>query len=351
MYRMQVTITAYLLFTLIFSISLGGGSSQRRIGVRIVPNEKANKVDILIEGRPFTTYTWTEKLKTPVLNPLRTAKGTIVTRGFPLEPRAGERVDHPHHVGMWFNYGDVNGVDFWNNSTALPLERQKKMGTVLHRRISLPGEKNELQVEADWVMPDGETILRETTTFSFTGGPKLRAIDRTTKLSALQKPVVFRDNKEGLLGIRVRRELEHPSNEPLAFTDASGQPTRIKVLDNTGVSGLYLSSEGKTGDDVWGTRGRWTMLTGNVDKELVTLAVLDHPENPGFPTFWHARGYGLFAANPLGQAVFSNGKQKLELTIEPSKSVVFKYRVLILSEIATAEQMESHWRQFAGEGK
>ncbi|HYO63303.1 MAG TPA: DUF6807 family protein, partial [Pyrinomonadaceae bacterium] len=104
-------------------------------GVRLVKDEAARRVDVFVDGQPFTSYVWPETLKKPVLNPLRTSRGTPVTRGFPFEPRAGERVDHPHHVGFWFNYGDVNGVDFWNNSAALAPEQQAKMGTILHRRV------------------------------------------------------------------------------------------------------------------------------------------------------------------------------------------------------------------------
>ena len=148
--------------------------------------------------------------------------------------------------------------------------------------------------------------------------------------------------------MRVARGLEQPGDKPEVFTDASGKATAVPVLDNTGVTGQYISSEGLKGDAVWGTRGRWTMLRGAVDAEPVTLAILDHPSNPGFPTYWHARGYGLFAANPLGQKDFTNGKQQLNLTIEPGKSVTFKYRVLILSGAATPEAIEKAYKAFAG---
>src|SRR3954463_12343896 len=100
-------------------------------GVEVVPNEASRRVDVLVDGQPFTSYIWPDTLKKPVLFPLRTASGTVVTRGFPLEPRPGERTDHPHHVGLWFNYENVNGVDFWNNSTAQTAEQQTKMGTIV----------------------------------------------------------------------------------------------------------------------------------------------------------------------------------------------------------------------------
>ena len=350
----QPVLVGLLFGTLITSAIVSLQAQQQERGVRLVKNEASRRVDVFVDGQPFTSYVWPEMLKTPVLYPLRTAKGTVVTRGFPLEPRPGERVDHPHHAGFWLNYGNVNGVDFWNSSTFLPPEQQRKMGMILHRRVvrATGGkDRGELQVELDWVMPDGQTILRESTTFVFHAGPNLRAVDRITTLTTLDKRVVFHDDKEGLLGLRVRRELEQPSNEPLVFTDASGRPTEVKVLDNTGVSGLYRSSEGKTGDAVWGTRGRWTMLTGKVEQEEVTLAVLDNPKNVGFPTYWHARGYGLFSANPLGQEVFSNGKEKLNFTLEPKQSVTFRYRLLILSDSTAPEQIEAQYQQFVNEVK
>src|SRR6187402_854106 len=77
--------------------------------IRVTPNEDAKRVDITIDGKPFTSYIWPATIKKPVLYPLRTVTGTLVTRGFPLDPRPGERVDHPHQVGLWFSYGDVNG--------------------------------------------------------------------------------------------------------------------------------------------------------------------------------------------------------------------------------------------------
>ena len=323
-------------------------------GVTVVPDEASNRVDVLVDGQPFTSYIWPDTLKKPVLFPLCAASGTIVTRGFPLEPRPGERTDHPHHVGLWLNYENVNGVDFWNNSTALPAEQQAKMGTVVHRRIvktSSGADQGELEVGMDWMMPDGRPILHETADFIFRAGPGRRVVDRISTLTALDKPAVFKDEKDGMFGLRVRRELEQPANEAVTFTDASGRPTTVKAMDTNGVSGLYRSSEGKTGDAVWGTRGRWTMLTGKVKQEEITLVMLDHPRNVGFPTYWHARGYGLFAANPLGQEIFSNGKEKLSFTIQPKQSATFRYRLVILDGTTTPDQVEAQYRQFVDEVK
>jgi Methane oxygenase PmoA len=317
--------------------------------IQVVPNDIGSRVDVTIDGKPFTSYIYPRELKKPTLHPLRTAKGTLVTRGFPLDPRPGERVDHPHHVGLWFNHGDVNGLDFWNNSTDIAADRAPKMGTIVHRRVieAVSGaDRGELTVEMDWVDSTGTPIVKEQTRFVFRGTGDARSIDRITRLTALKNRVVFRDNKEGVLGIRVARGLEHPAEKPEVFTDSSGKASKVPVLDNKGVTGMYTSSEGLKGDKVWGTRGRWTMLGGTVDSEDVTLAILDHPSNPGFPTYWHARGYGLFSANPLGNKVFSEGKEELNLTVEPGASVVFRHRILILSGTAKPEAIEAEYRAF-----
>jgi Family of unknown function (DUF6807)/3-keto-disaccharide hydrolase len=324
------------------------GAAQAR-GIRVETNEAAKRVDVTIDGKPFTSYIWPDTLKKPVLYPLRTSAGTAVTRGFPLEPRPGERVDHPHHAGLWFNHGDVNGLDFWNNSYDIPPDRAPKMGTIVHKRIAETkngADYGELAAEMDWLQPDGKALLRETTRFIFRGSGESRSIDRVTTLTALDQRVVFKDNKEGTIGLRVARQLEQPADKPEVFTDSSGKATKTAVLDNTGVTGQYLSSEGLKGDDVWGTRGRWVILTGKIGTEAITLGILDHPSNPFAPTYWHARGYGLFAANPLGRKVFEADQEELVLTLEPGKAVTFRHRILIRGA-ATPEAIEREYRAFS----
>jgi hypothetical protein len=321
------------------------------LAVTVAPDEPSRRVDITIGGQPFTSYIWPERLKKPVLYPLRSATGTLVTRGWPLDPRPGERIDHPHHVGLWFDYGNVNGIDFWNNSDALTPEAGAKMGTILHRRVVSARDgagSGSLVTLSDWIGPGGVTLLTERSEYVFRGDAATRIVERMTIVTALDRPVVFTDNKEGLFGMRVARQLEQPSTTPEVFTDASGKATAVPALDNTGVSGQYISSEGRKGDAVWGTRGRWAMLTGRIGTEALTLAMVDHPRNPGFPTYWHARGYGLFAANPLGPGALTDGKQAaLNLTLEPHASATFRYRLLILEGTATTDRLDRESTAFA----
>ena len=317
--------------------------------VTVAVHEEQRCVDVSVNGHPFTSYLWPDSLAKPVLYPLRTAKGTIITRGYPLERRPGERVDHPHQVGLWLNYENVNGIDFWNNSEAIKPPDAPKMGTIRHRSITLARsgpDEGELEVEADWLTYDKKVLLKEDTRYVFRGGSNFRRVDRITTLRAHDDKVVFADAKDGMLGLRVVRALEAASEKPEKFTDASGRVTTVEKLDNTGVNGVYLTSDGKKGEAAWGTRGRWCNLSGKVGDEPVTISIFDHPSNPGFPTYWHARGYGLFAANPLGEKVFSNEKEELNLTLAPHQSVTFRYRILISSEIATPESTDAAYKEF-----
>lgn len=291
-------------------------------------NDAVNKkVQIEIDGQHFTNYVYDGQTPKPILYPIITKSGKTVTRGFPFAPRPNERIDHPHHAGLWLNYGDVNGFDFWNNSYAIPAEEKHKYGTIYHQEI-VGMDDGVLTIKALWRSPDNIDLLEETTQFSFSEEGSTRVIDRTATLKAL-KDVSLKDNKEGMIAMRMTRELELPSDKPAEYTDAEGNVTTVKVLNNEGVNGNYYASEGLTGADVWGTRNKWVKLEGTMEKEKVSVTIIDHKKNVGYPTYWHARGYGLFAANPLGQSVFSEGKETLNFKLKEGESTVFKYRVLV----------------------
>jgi hypothetical protein len=305
--------------------------------VEVVRREAERRVDVLVDGKPFTSYAWPTNLAKPVLFPIRTDTGQVITRGFPVDPQPDESRDHPHHVGLWFNYGDVAGIDFWGNSAGIRNEAPgPRHGSIVHRSIDSArggAGRGELAVSADWLLPGGKPALREQTRFAFVAGAGRLAIDRVATLTATGDTVPLPDNKEGMLALRLAGSLEHPGRK------------------NPKATGTYRSSEGKIGDDVWGTRARWVMLTGKVADAPVTVAILDHPKNPGFPTYWHARGYGLFAANPLGQKALSKGKETLDFAVQRGRPARFAYRVVLLSREASADDIEAEYKRFTGELK
>jgi hypothetical protein len=322
-------------------------------GVQVIANEASHRVDITVDDQLFTSYLWDTNQRKPILYPLVAPDGTTVTRGYPFKTVPGERVDHPHHAGLWFNYGNANSFDFWNNSDAIKPEDRSKYGSIRHDRIvstKSGANSGELTVESIWTTASGEDILRQTTRYVFSNakrnGQSVRSIDMTIILKALTK-VVFHDDKEGLLGIRVAHFLESPTEKGGTFLDANGKATQVAAADPAGATGVYHTSEGITGDAVWSTRGRWCFLTGTTNSHAETIAILDHPENPGYPTYWHARGYGLFAANPLGQSIFDPRQPALNFTLEKTQPAIFRYRVLILSQLATPEEISREADAFA----
>lgn len=321
------------------------GSAAPR--VELIPQPDRHRVAVRVAGEPFTAYVFEdslEVLKKPVLYPIRTAGGTSVVRGHPIDPRPGERVDHPHHIGHWLNYGDVNGLDFWNNSSAVPEEERSEMGHIVHRQINAlengDGQAT-LGVRSAWQRPDGTTLLQEDTRFVFRADGDRRTIDRITRLTAVNRRVEMPDNKEGFVALRVRRELEHPADGPVEVVAPDGGTREVE--DAEGVSGRYLNAHGVTGTSVWGRRSPWVLLEGIVEGDSVGVAILDHPSNVGHPTYWHARGYGLFAANPLGQSVFSEGEEELGYALQSGESLTVRYRILLLEGDVSAEDVEAEY--------
>lgn len=318
--------------------------SQASPAVTFRSDGDGKKIDVLIDGELFTAYRFDDQGKKPVLWPVVSPGGHDITRSYPLKVKAGERVDHPHHVGIWLNYGDVNGLDFWNNSDAIKPERAAHYGKIHHKKIEkLKGGKGEgtLSATAVWKAPAGKTLLEESTSFTFIVKDTVRIIDRVTTLTAAADTVHFTDNKEGMFAIRVARELELPNEKAVKLSDGKGGVIEVEEPDNSTVSGDYLSSRDITGDDVWGTRAEWMKLFGNIEGEPVAVVIYDHPENVGYPTYWHARGYGLFAANTLGQKALSKGKNELNFKLAPGQSTTFRYRIAIFSGPVGRKDLES----------
>jgi hypothetical protein len=315
--------------------------------IKIVSQETDKKIDILVDGKLFTSFCWPDNVYKPILYPVITSGGTEITRGFPLKPRAGEQNDHIHQVGIWLNYGNVNGIDFWGNGSRGM--KEPGGGVIKHLRIerlsSRNGEGSFVSVE-EWIGPTGKKMLAEKTEYHFIARDSIRIIDRVTTLTAGDTAVLFKDTKEGMFGIRVARQLELPSKEGVILIDSAGNPLPVKDTLNTGVTGNYNSSEGVSGEAVWGTRAKWMNLSGVIGSEKISIAVCDHPKNPGYPTYWHARGYGLFAANPFGWNDFTKGKEQFNFSIPAKKTAKFRYRVIISSTHLTDSEINAYSDEF-----
>ena len=321
---------------------------NRPSGVTFRRDDAARKVEVNIGGRYFTSLYYPEDECKTILWPIMTSSGIDITRGYPRAPRAFESVDHIHHSGLWFNHGAVNGLDFWNANSSLPEERRRLFGTVVLRSIE-SADPPRIVTLSDWVDFDGNVLLTERTTYTFAGGRHERSVVRTAELTAVDT-VFFGEDKEGMLGLRVDRAFQQPSDQPTLYLDAEGKPSGQRTVNKDGVTGLYTNSLGFTGDDCWGTRPEWTRLDGTKQGDDISILIIDSRDNVNVPAWSHARGYGLFAVNNLGGKAIEPGfSGDASFTLLPGESKTFSYKIIIKDGgHLGGEESEAYARDFNG---
>jgi hypothetical protein len=324
-------------------------AALRAQAVKLTADEAKKRVNVEIEGKFFTSYRWDASIKRPVLFPVMSVGGAFLTRGFPIETRNGETIGHPHQVGVSFSYGDVNGFDFWNNSTFRSAKELERMGSIVHRKIvkiKSGNARGELVTESDWLAPNGEKLLTETTRYIFAASGTTRWIDRETTLTANGGTVVFGDNKEGMFAIHLTRELQQNNQIPVKITDEKGNLTEAKTNEN--LTGEYLNSENLTGEKIWGTLGKWAAVEGKIGGggEAVTVAIFDSPKNLNYPSSMMVRPYGLLALNPFGRKAFDPQAEARKYVLAAGKSIKFRHRLLILAEKSAPETLLKEYRNY-----
>jgi len=323
--------------------------AQAKNKVEVKADATKQKVYITINNKPFTEFIFTDTMEKPFLYPIYAPNGQTITRGFPWNPQPNDPADHPHHIGLWFNYENVNGLDFWNNSFAIPAEKKKQYGWIRTTQVDKikSGSKGILAYSADWTDQQKNVLMKENTSFVFSVDNGMWIIDRSTVLTAVQN-ITMPDVKDGMLGLRVAHELELPVTQTKEYKDDKGNITKVPAIKDPSVTGNYITSEGKQGDAAWGTRGNWCMLTGKKGGDAIGIVMIDHPKNPGYPTYWHARNYGLFALNPLGQKVFSEGKETLNFKLAKGGKTTFRYRIVIASGYSAEKLSAGYINHMAG---
>ena len=298
---MNKLILSFLLFLL--SVCPTPAQNEQ---VQFINKPDSQKLSIHIDNRLFSEFLYSDTLYKQILYPIYTDTGKEITRGYPARPKQGERTDHPHQMGLWLNFGDVNGLDFWNNSYAVPADKKHQYGTIRFDGFKkIAEEKCQFTVSANWTDAAGHILLLEETTYTFSGKPHFRNIQRTTTLTAAADPVCITENKEGLLGMRMAKDLEED------------------------VSGIYRNKEGDTAGDVWGKRSPWVSLSGTIENVPVSVTLIEHPGNPNYPGWSHARGYGLFAVNNLGGRCFDKNTKEVRILLNKGETITFAYKIMI----------------------
>jgi hypothetical protein len=274
-------------------------------------NVDGDHISVTINGEPFTDFHIGKAYPKPFLAPLRTANGLIVTRHFPQEIVAGESRDHPHHRGFWIGYGDVNGVNFWENEAASKTSGDNPATKGLLTLKSLgemkPGKKSgTIQAVFEWAAPERGPVLEEDRTMTFYADRDIRTFDVDVTFTA-KTAVKFADTKEGFFAIRLADSMAGKNG------------------------GLMTNAEGaQTEKNVWGKKAQWVDYDGTVDGQKVGIVIFNNPKNSAESPRWHSRDYGLFAVNPFGLKEFdpkAEGKGGLEL--KAGDTLRLRYRVVI----------------------
>jgi hypothetical protein len=281
-------------------------------------NKTDTQIEIVVDGKPFSTLFFGPETPKPYMHPLRSASGKSVTRGYPMLNIPSETHDHPHHRGLWFTHGEVNGMDFWANEPGEKSGPPIKGKVVLNKVLEVKGgaKAGTIKMAYDWKTPEGKLVLAETRTTTVYSDPKLRIMDFDVEWKAAEK-VLFGDTKEGTFAIRLATPLQEPQK--------NDKPEQAKA------TGKMVAADGRTGEaQVWGKRSPWLDYWGMLEGEKLGIAIFDHPGNPKHPTYWHTRSYGLFAANIFGEHDFYNDpKRNGSITLQPGKTLRFRYRVVI----------------------
>jgi len=259
-------------------------------------------VDVTLDGQPFATYIFNSGFK-PIIWPVIGPTGKEMTRAWPLrKDNPDEKTDHVHQKSFWFDHGNVNGIDFWAETAK---EQGKQVQSALVKAEG--GKVGAIATKNDWQGPDGKKLLSDIRTVRFGGDKDTRWIDFDVVVTAEGDQVTFGDTKEGSFGLRIAESM--------------------RVDRKTG--GKIITSEGLEDDKAWGKPAAWVDYYGPVQGETLGIAILNHPSSFRYPTHWHVRTYGLFAANPWGLHDFTGGKEHSDYTMKKGDSFALRYRVIL----------------------
>ena len=273
--------------------------------VQIVKNANGTSLDVTIDDVPFTSYHYEKESRKPYLWPVLSDGSAKVTREYPMGP--GELTqDHPHHRSFWTSYGDVNGADCWD-------EKNERAGWQETNEVTYgSGDAyGWIHAKNTWADKDHNALCREEREYRFYPGEKsARLVDLTVAFTPIDKDVKFGDTKEGgIVAFRMR--------DSMAEKEKKG--------------GIITNAEGKTGmAETWGKPSPWCDYSGPVEGAGTHgIAVFDNPANLRYPTTWHVRDYGLFAANCFGYSFFTNKEKNGDYTIKQGETLTFNYRVYV----------------------
>ena len=288
---------------------------------------KGEDVEVAFDNKIFTRYSTAGAPNKPIFYPILSPEGDCLTRKWPIDAISlpGESSDHPHHRGLWFTHGSVNGIDFWSEGDgtgktvnvgyeelksgwvfgAFRAKTEWRIPNLKKADVSRPSPKSRL---ADRVIA---ADTRDVRVYLLPNGDRLMDIQVT--MTPLGGALTFGDTKEGTFGLRL----------PDALAVAPDKSAKIAA------TGHIETSTGVSGASAWGKPAEWIDCWGNLNGKTQGVAIFDSPANLRHPQTWHTRTYGLFAVNPFGLHDFRGTKtNEGEYVLPVGKTLAFSYRLL-----------------------
>ncbi len=270
--------------------------------------EEVGRFSILVDGEPFATYVYEDaEIPRPYFCDLYAPGGVKVTRNHP--PIEGvDLTDHAsYHPGLWLAFGDLGGADFWRLKASV-------------RQESLDLRPNESSFTVTNVYEaEGRVIGREVSRFQVETLPEGRLLRWESTFYAQDSALVFGDQEEMGLGLRVAT--------PLTVKKGSG------VITN---SDGFVNEAG-----VWGKQADWCDYSGTIDGHSVGATLFTHPDN--FRRSWfHARDYGLLVANPFGRNAFTEGELS-RVSVASGSSLTLRFGVFLHGKVVDMGAAYKHY--------
>lgn len=307
--------------------------SKPKVGVTPL----TNRVRVEFEGQFFTDFVWGDGASRPYCYPILAPDGTRMTRDFPMRETPGEDTDHPWHRSLWFAHSMVNGVDFWNEAGGDVARSGKLKGRTVVDAITetKSGKIGVIRAHVKWLAPDGRLVCTDDRTLRFHATAAGRFIDYEVTLHALpSEPLLLGDNKDGTMALRLAQWMTLPH--------------KYKGREVAGV-GHIVTSTGVRDADAWGKRADWCDYYAPHNGKTYGVAIFDSPSNLRHPTWWMARDYGLFGANPFGRHDYEKLKDQPHIgdyTIPAGGSLTLRYRFIFHEGDTTAAGVAAQYAAY-----
>ncbi|HEY1376802.1 MAG TPA: PmoA family protein [Gemmataceae bacterium] len=228
-----------------------------------------DEVSIRVDGHERLRWHAAHRYPRPFFYPLVGPSGRSLTRmGHPADPT------HDHHRSLWWAHHDVAGVSFWEEHRDRPGGPHIRQDAWVHYQDG-PDEAG-LAVRIGWYDAHAVRLIGQ-------------------EMIAVYRPL---DRGEGWLELQATFT---PALDELTLGKTNFGFVGLRVAASLSAhygGGRLTNSDGAAGEKgVFAKRARWLDYSGPITPEATEgVTWFDHPSNPRYPTYWHARDDGWMSA-------------------------------------------------------